>query len=93
MVDLLADPQIGDVGFLRIGVDPGRAVVDHAEHRRAGGDEAAELDVVDLRRGAGDRRAQHGVVEIALGLIERGLGLHDRPGISRAAGSGRRAVD
>ena len=72
---LLADAQIGDVGFLRIGVDPGRLVVDDAQDRRAGGDEAAELDVVDLRRGAGDRRAHDGVVEIALRLVERGLGL------------------
>ena len=46
------------------------------EHRRAGGDEAAELDVVDLRRDAGDRRAQHRVVEIALRLFERGRRLH-----------------
>ena len=84
--------QIGDVGFLRIGVDPGRAVVDHAEHRRAGGDEAAELDVVDLRRDAVDRRAQHGVVEIALRLVERGLRPADRPGISRSAGRDRRAA-
>ena len=72
---LLADAQIGDVGFLRIGVDPGRLIVDHAEDRRAGGDEAADLDVVDLRGGAGDRRAHDGVVEIALRVVERGLGL------------------
>ena len=71
----LADAQIGDVGFLRIGVDPRRLVVDDAEHRRAGGDEAADLDVVDLRGGAGDRRAHDGVVEIALGVVERGFGL------------------
>ncbi len=75
IVDLLADPQIGDVGFLRIGVDPGRAVVDDAEDRRAGGDEAAELDIVDLRGGAGDRRLERGVVEIALRLVEHRLGL------------------
>ena len=56
--DLLSDPQIGDVGFLRIGVDPGRGVVDDAEDRRAGRHEAAELDIVDLRGGAGDRRLQ-----------------------------------
>ena len=94
IVDLLADAEIGDVGFLRIGVDPRRAVVDDAEHRRAGGHEAAELDVVDLRRRAGDRRPEHGVVEVALGLVERRLGLlvgreiFDRQiGIARAAGS------
>ena len=49
--------------------------VDDGEHRRAGHDEAAELDLLDLRRDAGHRRAHHGVVEIALGLVERGLGL------------------
>ena len=75
IVDRLADAQMRDVGFLRVGVDPGRAVVDQAEHRRAGGDVAADLDARDLRRHAGDRRAQHGVVEIALGLVERGRGL------------------
>ena len=92
IVDRLAEAQIGDVGFLRIGVDPRRAVVDHAEHRRAGGDEAAELDVVDLRRDAGDRRAQHRVVEVALRLVERGRGLHVGAGISRSAGRDRRAA-
>ena len=50
--------------------------VDDAEHRRAGHDEAAELDLLDLRRDAVHRRAHHGVVEIALGLVERRLGLH-----------------
>ena len=53
----------------------GALIVDHAEHRRAGRDETAELDVVDLRRRAGDRRAQDGMVEIALRLVERRLGL------------------
>jgi len=72
---LLPDAQIGDVGFLRIGLDPGIMVVDHAQHRRAGGEEAAELDIVHLRGGARHRRAHDGVVEIALGVVERGLGL------------------
>ena len=39
-------------------------------------DEAAELDLVDLGGDAVHRRAHHGVVEIALGIVERGLGLH-----------------
>ena len=56
----------------------GLRVVDHAQHRRAGVDEAAELDVVDLRRVAGERRAHRRVIEIALRLIERRLGLQVR---------------
>ena len=47
-IDGLPDGDIGEVGLLRIGVDPGIVEVDDAEYRRAGGDEAAELDVVDL---------------------------------------------
>jgi hypothetical protein len=73
-----ARAQVSHVRFLRIGVDPGIAVVDHAQHRRAGGDKAARLDIVHLGRGAGDRRFQHGVVKIALRLIEHGAGLHER---------------
>src|SRR5262249_40511415 len=73
--DVLANAQIGDVGFLWIGIDPEGGVVDQAEHGRAGDDEAAELDVVDLGRGAGDRRAQYGVAEIAFGLLDGGFGL------------------
>ena len=72
---LLADAQISDVGFLRIGVDPGVLVVDHAQDRRTGGDEAAELNIVDLRRGTGDRRAQNCQIEIALRVVGRGLSL------------------
>ena len=49
---------MGEIGFLRIGVDPDRGV-DDAEHRRAGHHEAAELDLLDLRRDAGHRRAHH----------------------------------
>ena len=63
---------MGDVGFLRVGLDPGPGVVDQAEHRRAGRDIAAHLDARDLRGRPADRRAQHGVVEIALRLVERG---------------------
>ena len=58
-----------------VGVDPGFGGVDDAEHRRAGGDETAELDLLDLGGDAGHRRAHHGVVEVALGLVERRLGL------------------
>ena len=53
-------------------------VVDHAQHRRAGVDVAAKLDVVDLRRVAGERRANRRVVEVALCLVERSLGLQVR---------------
>ena len=89
---LLPDAQIGDVGFLRIGVDPGALVVDHAEHRRAGGDEAAELDVVDLRRGARDRRAHHGDDrDCAARRRARPWPAHIRE-IRRAAGRDRRAT-
>src|SRR6185437_16592705 len=52
---LLADTQVGDVGFLRIGVDPGRLVVDDAQNWPASRDETAELNIVDLRGRAGDR--------------------------------------
>ena len=69
------DRDIGEVGFLQVGVDPGLGGVDDAEHRGAGDNEAAELDLVDLGRDAGHRRAHHGVVEVALGLVERRLGL------------------
>ena len=37
--------------------------------------EAAELDLVDLGRDAGHRRAHGGEIEVALGVVERGLGL------------------
>ena len=73
--DGLADRDIGEIAFLRIGVDPGVGDVDDGEHRRAGGDEAAELDLVDLGRDPRHRRAQHGVIEIALRHAERRLGL------------------
>ena len=46
------------------------------EHRRAGDDEAAELDLLDLGRDAVHRRAHRGEVEVALRVVERGLGLH-----------------
>ncbi len=46
------------------------------EHRRAGDDEAAELDLFDLGRDAVHRRAHRGQIEVALGIVERGLGLH-----------------
>ena len=73
--DGLSDGDIGEVEFLRIGVDPWVVEVDDTEYRRAGGNEAAELDVVDLCRDAIHRRAQHGVVEVALGIVQLGLGL------------------
>ena len=38
-------------------------------------DEAAELDLVDLGRDAAPSARAHGVVEIALGVVERRLGL------------------
>ena len=44
-VDRLAYAQIGDVGFLRIGVDPGRLVVDTLNTGVPAVDEAAELDL------------------------------------------------
>ena len=71
----LPDRDIGEIRFLQIGVDPGLGGVDDAEHRGAGDDEAAELDLVDLGRNAADRRPHHGVIEIAFGLRQRRLGL------------------
>ena len=35
-VDGLADRDIGEVGFLQIGIDPGLGIVDHTEDRAAG---------------------------------------------------------
>jgi len=49
----LSDRDIGEVAFLRVGVDPGIVDVDDGEHRRARGDETAELDLVDLGRDPG----------------------------------------
>ena len=74
--DALADRHIGEIGFLRIGVDPGVGDVDDGEHRGARHHEAAELDLLDLRRDAVHRRAHGGQIEVALGVVERGLGLH-----------------
>src|SRR5467141_2272333 len=44
--DGLPNRDIGEIRFLWIGVDPGFRGVDDAEYRRAGHDEAAELDAV-----------------------------------------------
>jgi hypothetical protein len=71
----LADTQIGDVGFLRICVDPRRLIVDHTQHRGAGRDEAAELDVIHLRGRAGHWRADDRVIEVALRVVEHRLRL------------------
>ena len=72
---LLSDAQVGKVRLFRIGLDPRRLIVDHAEHRGAGSNKAAELDVVHLRGGARHRRAHDRMVEIALRVVENGLGL------------------
>ncbi len=73
--DFLPDTQIGDVGFLRIGVDPWRLIVDDAENRGAGRDKPAELDVIHLRCGTRHWRADDRVIEVALCVVERGFGL------------------
>ena len=73
-IDLLSDRDMGEIGFLQVGIDPGLRGVDDAEHRRAGDHKTAELDLIDLGGDAVDRRAHHGVIEVALGLAERRLG-------------------
>ena len=62
--------DVGEVGFLRIGVDPEAAVGDDREHRLAGRRDAAELDLRHLRRDAVDRREDIGVAQVALGVLE-----------------------
>ena len=72
----------------------GSLVVDHAQHRRAGRDETAGLDVVGLRGDAGNRRAQHGVIEIALRLVEHRVGLHEgRKLLDRQVGLAEQLVE
>src|SRR5262245_39410411 len=72
---LLSDAQLSVVGFFRIGIDPWRLVINDTEHRRAGTDKTAKLDVVDLRGRAGHWCTHDRVVQIPLRAIECSLGL------------------
>ena len=74
-LNLLAHLQVCNVCLFRVGIDPGRRVVDDAEYRHARGEEASELNALHLRRGTSDWRLEDGVVEVALRLIERRLRL------------------
>ena len=67
---------MGEIGFLRIGLDPGRVGRDHGQNRRARVEIAADLDVVDLGGDAVDRRLDFSVLQIVLSLIEHSGGLH-----------------
>ena len=69
----LAGAHVGEVEFLRVGVDPKSVVRDDGEHRLAGGRDAAELDLIDLRRLAGDRRGHARVLQIALRVLDWAL--------------------
>ena len=78
-VGRLAGPQMGQLGFLEVRLDPGIAGLDEAEQWRAGGDELADLE----RRGLGDdavgRRPHRGLRQIVGRLVARRLrGKHGR---------------
>ena len=68
--------DVGQVRFLRIGVDPEAGVGDDREHRLAGRRDTPDLDLGHLRRYAVDRRDDLGVAQIAFGVLEARLRLH-----------------